>query len=288
MAHNLYRLSQRVFNVPHLIEPRSFQIIADYFRHRNQPSFSIFDPDNDGDDDSDNDNDLDDFIFNKSPVQVLNVDGSLTYKPVEAMCGEVGTSYQELVEQVQTMADNGAKYIVMNVSSGGGEASHMFETADAIRTICDNNDIKLIGYADEMACSAAYGLICVCDVVIANPSAELGSIGVLIALWDSSKALEMEGYKRIFVTSGEDKVPFAADGSFKQSFLDDLQTEVDELMTQFAAHVSKYTGLSIDAIYGFQAKVFNAKNAVENGLANAIMTTQEFSTWLAQITKENN
>lgn len=288
MAHNLFRLSQQVFNRPHLIDKRSLQVITDYLTQRNLHGvkMDIFDLDNDGDEEPDGDNDSDDIIPN-SPIQILVVDGSLTYKPVETMCGEVGTDYQSLVSQMQAFADAGAKYVVMNVSSGGGLASHMMETANEIRQIADDNDITLIGYADELACSAAYGLICVCDTVIANPDAELGSIGVVVCLWDRSKALEMEGYKPIYITAGDSKVPYDADGSFKQEFIDELQTEVDDLMTQFAAHVSKYTGLSTDTIYGFEAKTFNGAKAVELGLANAVMTNRQFADFMAQVTKEN-
>ena len=73
-----------------------------------------------------------------------------------------------------------------------------------------------------MACSVYYALIAQCDEVIANPDAIVGSIGCCVALTDVSKAMEMEGVKRIFITSGSNKVPFRrwyiqAQSSFKNS-----------------------------------------------------------------------
>lgn len=280
--HSLLRLSSRVYNTPHLITRESLSVILDYLDSRNSLEFRM---------DSTESPMSGPSLEAEQPaptVGLLRVDGSLTYKPVMTMCGEAGTSYQSLVAQTEQLIAQGVKTIVMEVSSGGGEASHVFETANDIRSLCDDNNIKLIGYADTMAASAAYALISVCDVVIANPSAQVGSIGCVVALLDTSVAMEKAGLKRIFVTSGESKVPFDDKGAFKQSFLDDIQARVDELNDEFTAHVSKYTGLSPKTITGFEAKVFSAQESVKLGLVNKVMTTKEFAQFVEQLSKETN
>lgn len=284
MNHSLLRLASRIHNTPHLITQEAFSVILDYLDARNRTDFirlSMLDENNEPIDDDDCCPEM------GNGIGLLQVDGSLTYKPVMTMCGEVGTSYQSLVAQTQAMADAGIKTIVMEVSSGGGEASHCFQAASDIRTICDDNGITLYGYADEYACSAAYALLCISDVVIANPSATLGSIGCVVALLDTSKAYEQAGLKRIFVTSGANKVPFAADGSFKKEFLEEIQADVDRLNEDFAAHVASHTGLDVKTIKGFEAGTFDAATAVEKGLANAVMTNKQFADFLAaQVQKE--
>ena len=278
LPHSLFRLTQRVYNTPHLITPQAFNVILDYLDSRN----AVGSPEL-----------LKDEQYVAATQEkpyadglgVLRVDGSLTYKPVMTLCGEAGTSYQNLVEQVEEMAEAGVRTLVMEVTSGGGEASHLFQAADEIRAVLDHYEIRSIGYADTVAASAAYGLICICDEVIANPSADVGSIGCVVALMDMSKAYEQAGLKRIFITSGESKVPFAADGSFKQEFLDDIQESVDKLNAEFAAHVSKYTGLSVDAIMALQAKCFDADVALSHGLVNQVMTNKEFAAYVAKTHK---
>jgi ClpP class serine protease len=277
--HSLYRLYSKLHNTPHLITPESFSVVLDYLERRNEVGITKMYDYNEMDDDA---------PVAKSysgTIGVLRVDGSLTYKPVMTMCGAAGTSYASLVEQVEEMAEAGVKTIVMEVTSGGGEASHVFQAAEDIRAIADEAGINLIGYADTMACSAAYALISVCDEVIANPSASIGSIGCVVALLDTSKAMELAGLKRIFVTSGESKVPFAEDGSFKKEFLDEIQADVDRLNVEFAAHVSKYTGLDSQAIMGLEAKVFNADEAVTLGLANKVLTNKQFAAYVASLHK---
>lgn len=279
MPHSLFRLTQRLYNTPHLITPMAFNIVLDYLEHRNLMGADQIKTDVDFDPAGQPEETYADGLG------VLRVDGSLTYKPVMTLCGEVGTSYQSLVAEVQEMADAGVRTMVMEVTSGGGEASHVFEAANEIRAILDQYNIRSIGYADTLAASAAYALICICDEVIANPSADVGSIGCVVALMDMSKAYEQAGLKRIFITSGESKVPFAEDGSFKQEFLDDIQEGVDKLNTEFAAHVSQYTGLSVESIMGFQAKCFDADVAMSKGLVNQLMTTKELAAYVAKLHK---
>lgn len=273
MNHALFRMASKLYNTPHLITPSEFNLVLDYIDQRNSTGIR-------GDAGESEDDSVEDSVT-EDGIGLLRVDGSLTYKPVTTVCGEVGTSYKSLVERVEAMVDAGIKTLVMECSSGGGEASHVFQAADEIRAICDTNQIKLIGYADTRACSAAYALLCICDVVVANPSAELGSIGCVVALLDTSQAMAQAGLKRIFISSGESKVPFAEDGSFKKEFLEDIQAEVDTLNQEFAEHVSKHTGIDAKNIMAMQAKVFNAQNALKLGLCDAVMTNKEFAQYVA-------
>ncbi len=279
MKHGLLRLRAKLHNTPHLITADALAPILEYFDARSTAGFERIEWE-----EADSAVSEDEKPY-ADGLGVLRVDGSLTYKPVMTMCGEAGTSYVSLVRQVEEMAAAGVRTIVMEVSSPGGEASHCFQTADEIRSICNEHGIRLIGYADTIAASGGYALIAICDEVIANPDATLGSIGVVVALTDVSKAYEKAGVKRIFITSGANKVPFAADGSFKEEFLAELQTHVDQIADKFAQHVSTYTGLDVDTIKGLEAGVFVGQEAVDKGLANKVMTNKEFATYVAALHK---
>lgn len=273
--HSLLRLASKIHNTPHLITPEAFSVALDYLDARNS-GVKMMMPMNDEHEDTDENDNL-------SGLVCISIDGSLTYKPLVTICGEVGTSYVSLVDQVEDAIEDGATTIVLDVSSGGGEASHVFQAARDIREMCDASNVKLLAYADTMACSAAYALSVVADMVVVNPSATIGSIGCVVCLMDTSKAMEQAGLKRIFVTSGEDKVPYAEDGTFKKDFLEEIQKEVDALNVEFSEFVSEFTGISADTIRGFQARTFNAQEAVEAGLATSVMTNKEFATFVADI-----
>lgn len=290
--HSLLRLSSMIYNTPHLITPQSFDTILTYIEARNQHGIMSLMPmggDN-GEQDQEEEmpDDLDDINECPMPIRLIDICGTLTYKPVMTMCGEVGMSYETLVDQVEDYIEEGATTIILNFGSGGGEAGHCFETANLIRSICDENKTKLIGYVDTMACSAAYALACICDELYANPSATVGSIGCVICLMDTSKAMEQEGYKRIFITSGDKKVPFDETGAFKQDFLDELQMSVDRLNNEFTDHVSKYTGVDGKTIKSWQAGCFNADEALSNNLVSGIMTTRDFVQYVVNTQEVNN
>ena len=282
-ANKLFRLASTIYNTPHLIRPLEFEKILDYIDSRN---FDMILPPSLDDSEENTEDDItsiEDMIENG--FAVINVEGSLTPFPIMSACGQVGMAYSQIEEQVEEYIEAGAKTIVMEFNSGGGSASHLFETLNNIRTMCDEADVELIGYAQTCACSAAYAMAVICDELYSNPSADLANVGCVVALSDTSKAMEQEGIKKIYLTSGTSKVPFDNDGSFKQSFLDDVQAQVDKLGTQFINHVSQYTGIDSKIIRGFEAASFDADEALERDLITGIKTQREFVDYI--VNKKN-
>lgn len=275
----LLRLTESIYSRPHLISESGFAAISHYLDNRNlgvllmEPMDDPMDPDEE--------DDMKPMMDPQMQVGVLEVHGALTYKPIEGLCGAIGCSYQMLLDCAEDMIEEGVKLIVMDCDSGGGEGYGAFETANELRHMCDDAGVKLIAYNDGDMASACYALACVADEVISNPYAETGSIGVLIALMDVSKAMEMNGLKRIFISAGDSKIPFAEDGSFKPDFLASLQEKVDALYADFVNHVSNYTGLSAKAVRDTQAKMFTAQEALNLGLINKVMTRSEFTDYIA-------
>lgn len=214
-------------------------------------------------------------------IGVINIEGALTYKPnlFNMMCGE-GISYTEILRSTQEMVDEGARAIVMNIDSGGGEAYGVFETANEMRRLTQEAGIPLYAYVDGRACSAAYALACVADEVFLNPAAEAGSIGVITSLVDDSEAERQAGIRRIYVTAGEEKIPFNEDGSFKESFIQDIQDKVDMLYVDFVQHVSTNMGITEQSVRNTEARVFMAQEAMSLGLVDGIATRREFSEYV--------
>ena len=277
-AHKLIKFTQSLYSKPHLINQVAFNAVSTYLTQRNlmNPNQLVSEGENEEDETPD---DLDDFDPEMG-IGVINVEGALSYKPIYGLCGEVGMSYVSLLEKAEEMIETGCKTLVLNVDSGGGEGYSCMETANELRKMCDDNGVYLIAYNDGTIASAAYAISCAADEVISNPSADTGSIGVLIALMNDSKALEQDGYVRSFIYAGAKKIPYEADGSWKESFLEELQTKVDTLYGEFVAHVNKYTGIDTKIIRGFEAGMFSAPEALENGLINKIMTRSEFVSYL--------
>lgn len=282
MAHSLTRIKGSLVNTPHLIEQGSFNSVMEYINSRIEGNVIDVTPESKSDDGFGGQ------MFAKDmSTGFMNIEGPLTYRTTgwEALCG--GTSYEMLKSDMEYFVEQEAKTVVMMVNSGGGEAHGMMDSANYIRKLADENGIKIIAYVDGMSASAAYGISCIADEIVMSSDSQVGSIGVLIQLMNNSKQLEMNGIERTFITAGEDKVPFAADGSFTESFKERLQAQVDTLYEGFTSHVATHRGLDIKAVKGTQANVFMADEAMELGLADSIMTVEEFYDYVASAAETN-
>jgi ClpP class serine protease len=270
----LQRLTEELYSQPHLISQNSFNAISQYLNHRNTFGADLSSVVNIGVPEEAE-------AETNAGIGVIDVVGALTYKPVYGMCGMVnGTSYTGVLAQASELIANGAKTLILNCDSGGGQGYGAFETGAELRKMCDEAGVYSIAYNDGTMASACYALAVQCDEVISNPAAETGSIGVLIALMNNSKHLEQEGYTRSFISAGAQKIPFADDGSFKPEFLADLQMKVDAMYEQFVSYVSQHTGLSVEDVKATEAKCFMAQDALALGLINKIQTRAEFTNYV--------
>lgn len=272
MAHSLLRLTQSLHNVPHLITEPYLRGVVSILEDRNNGKIElavggtgrerepIYNPD--------------------TAVGILNIDGPLTYLEYEPLCGEPPTSYQGLKEDMQSIAEVGAKIVVMDFCSPGGEAYQCFETARAIRAIADEHGIQLIAYVDGLAASAGYALAAIADEIIVNPQAEVGSIGVVVKLRNVNKALKEMGIEDTYIHAGKSKIPFDQSGGFTEGFLEDIQEKVDVLYEEFISHVAEARGISKESVKNTEAKTFLPAKAIELGLADKTMTLDEFYTYL--------
>jgi ClpP class serine protease len=273
MAHNLIRLSEMVWNTPQLITEETFSPILQYLTDRNNHQFVL------GKDAP--------VVAAKKPQKVggigeLKISGALTYKPVQMMCSEGGTSYQGLLEDAEELIEMGVDTILLVAESGGGQALMCFSTANRLRELADESGTKLVTYIDTVSASACLALTIVADEVIIHPEAITGSIGCVCAILDRSKALADAGLKPIYISSTEGKTPFQADGSFSQKFLDKMQKDVTALGMNFAEHVHKYTGIPVEDVLALDAQMFNAEEALSLGLVNKIMNHQEFARYITK------
>jgi len=282
MAHELTRLRAKLLDTPLLVDSKSFESILNYVDKRCEGNaevttkeaaseFSMYST----------------LHYEENDLGVIHINGPLTNKSTgwEALCG--GTSYESIKEDFEALLESGAKTIAFLVESGGGEAYGMMDTGNYLRKLADENGVRIISYVDGLSASAAYGLTAISDEIISNKNSEIGSVGVLIRLMNDSKALEMKGYERTFISAGNEKIPFAEDGSFRKEFLDDLQYKVDALYKDFTEYVAEHRNLGVEAVVNTQANTFLAEDALGLGLIDRIMTQEEFYSYLSGQAQNN-
>ena len=284
MAHELLRLTSKIYNTPHLITQSAFENITNYIEQRNlglvdtNLAISEIRP-----------RTIRELQYNPDTgVGILPVEGALSYVAHNGICSGESASYQRILSDFKTMVEAGASVIVMDADSGGGEAYGMMETANEMRKIADANDVKFITYVDGYAASAMYGLSAASHEIIVNPDAQVGSIGVVVSLANYSEAEKQYGLKRVYVTAGESKVPYDQEGEFTKEFLADIQNKVDSLYEKFTSHVADYRTITTSSVKSLGAKMYTAEDALTNGLADKMMTREEFFNYLADLQEGNS
>lgn len=279
MAHKLLRLAESLYNKPHLVTGDYLNQVIPYIESRNSGTaqMAVLESLPTG---------QREVTYNSdSKVGIVDINGPLTYVQHYGLCGPAGPSYQAIREEVGELVAAGAKYIVLDQDSPGGEAYQAFETAKHIRQLADANGVRLISYVDGMSASASYAFSAVAHEIIMNPQASVGSIGVVVKLRNTNEAMKRMGVEDTYIFAGESKVPFDAEGKFSASFLDEIRGKINVLYEEFTTHISDFRGISRESVIATQAKTFGATEAIRLGLADKQMTLDEFSEYLADLSE---
>ena len=172
------------------------------------------------------------------------------------------------------MSNPQVNHIVIDVDSPGGSVTGVTELATKIRSA---RGIKPItAFASGTMASAAYWISSAADRIVATPSADVGSIGVLALHTDMSGALEQEGIKPTFVVSNGS--PHKVEGNPFEALSEDarqqIQADVDEIYEVFIADIAKSRGVTKSTVrkdYG-QGRVLSASRAKQAGIIDDIAT----------------
>ena len=186
--------------------------------------------------------------------------------PFECMTG--GCDLNTLNKQIDAYAmDAEVNTIIFEVNSPGGTVTGVEETARKIAGLKK----PTIAYTDSMMASAAYWLGSSADRVLASPSADVGSVGVYMAIPDMSALYQASGVNMVVIKSSA--TPLKAAGiegtSLSQEQIDNFQNEVDSIYTDFVASVSmKRKMVNADALKG---QSMSGKQASKMGLVTGLV-----------------
>lgn len=186
-------------------------------------------------------------------------------------------SYDGLRAKFQAAADDDSvSSIVMRIDSPGGEAAGMIEAAKSIRGIAAAASKPLYAYADECACSAAYGLACAASEIWTAETGEVGSIGVILPVYDVTGANRKAGIVVELITTGDRKGDGHPDKPLDDGVRAALTERVNAIAVPFFRLVAKARGMSTGAVKALQAGVRTGPAAVEAGIADGVASWDQF------------
>lgn len=174
--------------------------------------------------------------------------------------------YNEIQAEILEANEQGARAIVLDIESGGGSVSGVYETGRMIR----NSEIPTIAFVNDYAYSAAYWLASQCDSIVAMPTSGVGSVGIYLPpIYDVSKALSAQGVDVHFVHAGE----FKASGAFPAvgitaEQLSELQRSADNIHGIFKQEI-KYRLNILDNL--LEGQKFSGLEGLQFGFVDVIV-----------------
>ncbi len=172
------------------------------------------------------------------------------------------TGIEDLARDFARVQDDPAvRAIVLNVDSPGGQVSGTNEFADMVYAARGRKPI--VAYVNATAASAAYWIASAADRIVVDPTAAVGSIGVVATTYGRDKdAIEI-----VNSASPKKRLDPATDSGRAE-----ILKTVDAIADVFIARVARNRGVSEDTVlarYG-QGGVLVGAAAVDAGLADAV------------------
>jgi ClpP class serine protease len=205
----------------------------------------------------------------KRGVATISIKGPLVKKR-SAMLDYFGvehTAYEDIADQTTSAVSDGAKKIVYNIDSPGGDIEGILIGMDAIK----NAGVPTEVLADEYLASAAYMLASQADSIIANNELTLvGSVGV------ATYGYVSKSIKDITNTDSKDKRPdLSTDKGVAV-----VERELDDIYQILAERIAAGRNVSVDDVknkYGNGA-IMTARSALQKRMIDGVRSTNNQQT----------
>ena len=150
----------------------------------------------------------------------------------------------------------------------GGSVTGVPETGARIAALAQQKNV--FAYTEGLCCSAAMWLASQADQIFSTSSAQMGSVGVYLALLDQTAALTQKGLKIETIKSGNLKAAGASWKPLEGNERAHLQAEVDQIGATFRAAVNaKRPQVSMDTMQG---QSFFGERNLNEGLTDGIVS----------------
>lgn len=204
-------------------------------------------------------------------VAILPINGAMMKS--ESKFGGCGTV--QLRQMIRSaVKDPDVKTILMKIDSPGGHVAGTQELADEIWRAREKKTV--LAHIDDLGASAAYWAASQAMRVTANETGEIGSIGTIAILVDTSSRMNRLGVQTHVVSTGKYKGVGTEGASISQDDLSYIQARVDNFNGFFHKAIRRGRSLADTRMQAVsEGQVFGAQEAKSLGLIDAIMSFEE-------------
>ena len=202
-------------------------------------------------------------------IGVIRLDGVISAEGSGSLFSSGGIDPIGAVDLLREAdADSGIDAVVLRVNSPGGSPAASWEIYQAVREM---SKPVVVSVAD-IAASGAYYVASAADEIVAAPSSQVGSIGVILTAQDLEGLFEKLGVRYTVLTKGEFKDIGSAAREMTAEEKRVLQAQIDMIYEQFIADVAAgRPGLDADRVRELATGLtYPGEQALELGLIDTI------------------
>lgn len=219
------------------------------------------------------------YTVTDSGVAVVSIDG-----PLGQRAGWLDDGHDAIADRVKAaLADEAVKAVVLKIDSPGGAVAGLFAACASIRSAADAAGKPLVAHADEGCYSAAYALAVCADAVYLPPTGGVGSVGVLMTVYDRTAQNTAGGLNVQVIRSGTQKADGHPDLPLTDAAVSRMRARVNDLAALFAGHVAARRGIDAGAVLSLQGACLYGADAVAKGLADGIQSLDDSINTAAQL-----
>ncbi len=168
-------------------------------------------------------------------------------------------------------ADSSVKGVMLAIDSPGGTAAGTDELAADIVALAQAKPVS--AYVSGIGASAAYFVAAQAGDIVASPMSNIGSIGTMAVIYDTSKRQEASGVKIHVIKAGEFKGLGVPGTPVDPKTLDELQRRIDSTQRVFSQAVADGRGVSLEQVAKWaDGRVHVSADALSLGLIDHVGT----------------
>ncbi|CAD8074482.1 unnamed protein product [Paramecium sonneborni] len=195
-------------------------------------------------------------LFTKPRIPIIRLSGVI--KQISA---------DKIQDQLDKITSKNISALAVLINSPGGLPVQSDIICQKLNLFKQKHKIPLYTFAEDVAASGGYFVLCIGDKVFADQSSLIGSIGVISQWHGIKKALQNLGIEAKFLASNDylHEVVNSAFSDFNQEGASQWIDKLEYTHQMFIDHVTSYRKNIVDQNV-FKAEVYNGEQAKQLGL----------------------
>ena len=225
--------------------------------------------------------------YSKDHIAIINIDGEISSN------GPVNV--ESIIPHIKKAVNNDACLgIILKINSPGGSATQSKIIFDEINKFKKINDKKIYTVIEDVGASGGYYIAASGDMIFANASSIVGSIGVRLDSFNVISLMEKLGIESQVISSGKDKTMLDPFSKLTEQHRLHLETLLASIHDQFISDIQKSRSNKINENKVFTGLFWTGTEALKIGLIDEIASVYDVNekyfnnTELVTYNKEDN